>query len=319
VYSHISHWNACASRGFEPRNVRAIVFFFLIAVASAAQAQPAYPVIHSLQTEDLIYAQVVDSIERFHQSENGGETPPELSFYAYTLPRGMDVFSLAAALSMPYDTLVTLNRLRNADPIPAGSTLLVPSLPGIFVDESPENDLEFLVKSLWAENQRPHSRVRAYVAGRYVDFDFYPGGEFHPSERSFFLVAGFRFPLPKGVLTSSFGARVDPFTGRSVTFHSGIDLGAPFGTEVYAARSGKVEATGWSDVYGNFIIVVHDKTWETLYGHLSRILVTKGLAVKAGATIGLVGSTGMSTGPHLHFEVRRRGVATNPAPLMMSR
>lgn len=319
VLSHISAWNAYTMHRTESLHARAIIFSGFIAVAVAAHAQISYPAIRSLQAEDPIYAQAVDSIERFHLSEKSGGTTPELSFYAYTVPRGTDIFSLAASFSLSYDTLATLNRMRGADPIPAGTTVLVPSLPGIFVSESPDNDLEYLVKSLWNEVQRPHSRVRAYLAGRYVDFIFYPGGEFHPAERSFFLVAGFRFPLPKGAITSNFGARVNPFTGRSVTFHSGIDIGAPFGTEVYAARSGKVETAGWSDVYGNFIIVVHDRSWETLYGHLSRILVAGGQAVKVGETIGLVGSTGMSTGPHLHFEVRRRGVATDPAPLMMGR
>jgi hypothetical protein len=298
---------------------RAIALSALLGVAGSAWAQPSYPTIRALRSEDIVYDQLLDSIERFHESEKGGQTSPELSFYSFTTPVDIDIFSLAAALSLPYDALATLNRLRSAEVIPGGSTLLIPSLPGIFVAESPEGDLECLVKSLWNEIQEPHSPVRAFIAGRYVDFVFYPGAEFHPSERAFFLVAGFRFPLPKGVITSAFGERLDPFTGRSLRFHTGIDIGAPFGTEVFAARSGRIDSTGYSDIYGNFIVVVHDATWETLYGHLSKILVAKGQTVSAGETIGLVGSTGMSTGPHLHFETRRRGVATDPAPLMMSR
>jgi murein DD-endopeptidase MepM/ murein hydrolase activator NlpD len=305
-------------RRIKSRPARAIALSLLLGFAGPASAQPSYPTIRALRSEDFVYDQLIDSIERFHQSEKGGPASPQLSFYAYTTPVDTDLFSLAAALSLPYDTLATLNRLRDADILPAGSTLIVPSLPGIFVAEAPENDLEYLVRSLWNEVPDPHSSVRAFVAGRYVDFTLYPGAEFHPSERTFFLVAGFRFPLPKGVVTSGFGSRVDPFTGRSLRFHTGIDIGAPYGTEVFAARSGKIDSTGYSDVYGNFIIVAHDATWETLYGHLSKILVAKGQAVKTGETIGLVGSTGMSTGPHLHFETRRRGVATDPAPLLMS-
>jgi len=298
---------------------RAVALSSLLALAGSSWAQSPYPAIRSLRSEDLIYDQLVDSIERFHRSEKGNESPPELSFYSYTASDDIDIFSLAAAFSLPYDTIATLNRLPNADSIARGATVLIPSQPGIFVSQSPGNDLEYLVKSLWTETLEPHAPVRAFVDGRYVDFIFYPGQEFHPSERTFFLVAGFRFPLPKGVITSGFGMRLDPFTGRTVKFHTGIDIGAPYGTDVYAARSGKVESTGYSDVYGNFVIVVHDATWETLYGHLSRILVRKGQKVETGGTIGLVGSTGMSTGPHLHFETRRRGVATDPSPLMMSR
>lgn len=231
----------------------------------------------------------------------------------------MDLFSLAAALSIPYDTLATLNRLPSADSVGKGKPLLLPSQPGIFVALTPDNDLEYLVKSLRPEGAQPSFPIRAFVDGRLVDFLFYPGAEFNPNERTFFLVSGFRFPLPKGVITSGFGSRVDPFTGKSIRFHTGIDIAAPYGTEVFAARSGKVESTGYSDVYGNYIIIVHDATWETLYGHLSKALVVKGQSLKTGDTIGLVGSTGMSTGPHLHFETRRRGLATDPAPLMMSR
>jgi murein DD-endopeptidase MepM/ murein hydrolase activator NlpD len=305
-------------RSIKSRFRRALAPLLAILLAVPAWAQPSYPAIRSLRSEDPVYDQLLDSIESFHQGEKGGAPSPELCFYVYTTQIDVDIFSLAAALSLPYDTLATLNRLRSAETIRAGSTLLVPSLPGIFVNSAPDNDLEYLVKSLWNESPGPHGPVRAFIDGRYVDFTFYPGREFHASERTFFLVAGFRFPLPKGSITSGFGSRVDPFTGKSVTFHTGIDIGAPFGTRVFAARSGRIDSTGYSDVYGNFIVVAHDATWETLYGHLSKILAIKGQRVKTGDTIGLVGSTGMSTGPHLHFETRRRGVATDPLPLMMS-
>jgi len=305
------------ARNFEPSLAWAIALSCLFGMAAPCSASPSpYPAIRSAGPEDLIYEQLVDSVERFHQSEKAGTAAPELSFYAYTLPEDLDIFSLAAAFSIPYDALASLNRMPNAATIAKGSTLVIPSLPGIFVAERPANDLEYLMKSLWVEEAEPHVSVRANIDGRFADFSFYPGAEFHPSERTFFLVAGFRFPLPKGVITSGFGERLDPFTGRSMKFHTGIDIGAPYGTEVYAARSGRVESTGYGEVYGNFVIVAHDPIWETLYGHLSKILVAKGQSVQVGEAIGLVGSTGMSTGPHLHFETRRRGVATDPAPLL---
>jgi Peptidase family M23 len=289
---------------------------------ASAFAQVEYPAVRALRESDLIFAQLADSIERYHQSEMSGKgdrAEAEPSFYAYTMPGDADVFSVAAAFSLPYDTLVTLNRLDSLDVVHAGTTLLVPSIPGIFVCESPGNELEYLVRSLWAGEQRAHFPVRAIVGGHSVDYIFYPGAEFHASERTFFLVAGFRFPLPKGVITSGFGQRLDPFTGRSERFHTGIDIGAPFGTRVFASRAGKIESTGYSETYGNFIIIAHDANWETLYGHLSKILAAKGQAVSGGDVIGLVGSTGMSTGPHLHFETRKRGEAIDPAPLLGSR
>jgi len=300
------------------RSIRIAAFALFLAGPVPAFAQEPYPAIRAPQTGDCIYDQLEDSIERFHQSQKTDQPAADLSIYSYILPVDLDIFSVAAAFSLPYDSIATLNRLRSAETIPKGTMLLIPSEPGVFVAQEPDNDLELLMKSLWSESAASHSRVRAFLGKRYADFVFYPGAEFNPAERTFFLVSGFRFPLPRGVITSDFGARLDPFTGRTVKFHGGIDIGAPYGTTVFAARSGRVETSGWSDTYGNYVVIVHDSSWETLYGHLSKILVSKGQKLASGETIGLVGSTGMSTGPHLHFETRRRGVATNPKPLMMS-
>jgi murein DD-endopeptidase MepM/ murein hydrolase activator NlpD len=94
--------------------------------------------------------------------------------------------------------------------------------------------------------------------------------------------------------------------------HQAIDIGAPTGTPIYAADAGYVAATGWMGGYGNYIIVSHGNGFETLYAHLSEIRVIAGQGVQRGALIGLVGSTGRSTGPHLHFEIRQGGVKRNP-------
>ncbi len=94
--------------------------------------------------------------------------------------------------------------------------------------------------------------------------------------------------------------------------HEAIDIGAPTGTPIYAADTGYVSATGWMGGYGNYIIVNHGNGFETLYAHLSEIRVIAGQGVQRGHLIGLMGSTGRSTGPHLHFEIRQGGVKRNP-------
>jgi LysM repeat protein len=94
--------------------------------------------------------------------------------------------------------------------------------------------------------------------------------------------------------------------------HQAIDIGAPTGTPVYAADAGYVAATGWMGGYGNYVIVNHGNGFETLYAHLSEIRAIAGQGVDRGHLIGLVGSTGRSTGPHLHFEIRQGGVKRNP-------
>lgn len=115
------------------------------------------------------------------------------------------------------------------------------------------------------------------------------------------------FPLSiPAAITSAFGWRIHPITGAQ-RFHAGTDLGAPQGTPVLAAFSGKVALADVLGGYGMTIVLQHNKDQqETLYGHLSQILVKPGQWVKQGETIGLVGSTGLSTGPHLHFEFRQR-------------
>lgn len=104
-------------------------------------------------------------------------------------------------------------------------------------------------------------------------------------------------------ITSRFGWRTHPLTGNR-RFHSGIDIGAPSGTPVVATGSGTVISAGWNGGYGKAVIIQHNDTQQTLYGHLSETSVQVGQTITQGTVIGLVGSTGNSTGPHLHFESR---------------
>lgn len=128
----------------------------------------------------------------------------------------------------------------------------------------------------------------------------------------------FFYPLPEVVpFSSNFGWRAHPLTGDR-RFHSGVDLAAPAGLPVHSAHSGTVVFAGWKGGYGNAVIVRYpDQQYETLYAHLSAILVKQGEVVPAKQVVGRVGSTGNSTGPHLHFELRRfsegQWVAVNAA------
>ena len=125
-----------------------------------------------------------------------------------------------------------------------------------------------------------------------------------------------RMPLKNSKLTSSYGMRTHPVTGGRRA-HKGIDLAAPTGTPVYATADGMVERANWFSSYGKFIKIDHGASMETRFAHLSRISVSAGERVKKGQLIGYVGSTGRSTGPHLHYEVRIDGRAVNPMPYMV--
>ena len=124
-------------------------------------------------------------------------------------------------------------------------------------------------------------------------------------------------PVQTATYTSGYGVRSDPFRG-SAAMHAGIDLAAPMGTPVYATADGVVDRAEWSGGYGNMIEIDHGKGLQTRFGHLSRILVHDGEHVVRGQEIALMGSTGRSTGSHLHYEVRIDGHAVNPVPFLQS-
>lgn len=123
------------------------------------------------------------------------------------------------------------------------------------------------------------------------------------------------FPVPGFEVGSDFGSRVDPFEGDR-RMHKGADIGAPAGTPVQAAGAGVVTWAGERGSYGNLVVVRHDDRTETRYAHQSEIAVEAGQLVSAGQVIGEVGSTGRSTGPHLHFEARVDGEAVDPVMWM---
>ncbi|MDE2562898.1 MAG: M23 family metallopeptidase [Sphingomonadales bacterium] len=122
-------------------------------------------------------------------------------------------------------------------------------------------------------------------------------------------------PSNLAMSSSSFGYRRDPFTGASA-FHPGIDFPGPVGSPIFAAATGRVVWAGPRSGYGNCVEVDHGNGLMTRYGHMSRVEAHIGEQVRAGEEIGKIGSTGRSTGPHLHFEVRVNGQAVNPRPFL---
>ncbi len=125
-----------------------------------------------------------------------------------------------------------------------------------------------------------------------------------------------RMPVDGARLSSGYGMRNHPVLRRRRA-HKGVDLAAPTGTPIYATADGIVGRADWFSSYGLYISIDHGADLETRYAHMSRLAVAAGDRVKKGDVIGYVGSTGRSTGPHLHYEVRVDGVAVNPIPYML--
>jgi murein DD-endopeptidase MepM/ murein hydrolase activator NlpD len=124
-------------------------------------------------------------------------------------------------------------------------------------------------------------------------------------------------PVQTMAINSNFGVRVDPFRGGRA-MHAGVDIPGAYGTPIYATADAVVGRTGWIGGYGNLVELEHGKGIQTRYGHLSSILVGPGKRIKRGDLIGLMGSTGRSTGNHLHYEVRIDGRAVNPMPFLQT-
>jgi len=112
-------------------------------------------------------------------------------------------------------------------------------------------------------------------------------------------------------ITSNFGYRSDPFGGFNA-LHTGLDIAGDYGSPIQATADGIVELAGWDGGYGNSVVISHGNGLSTRYGHMSDIKVKVGQTVKKGETIGLMGSTGRSTGTHVHYEILKNGVPVNP-------
>jgi murein DD-endopeptidase MepM/ murein hydrolase activator NlpD len=291
--------------------LRGALLAAVCATGGAVWAQ-AYPALGSLGQDDLIYTQQQEQLAQSYSAIQGGKPLPDLVVYSYVVRTPVDIFSLAARLNLPYETIATMNRLDRSRSFLRGERILAPSAPGIFAPILPGSDLDLLL------SYRPRAKsqlVSLNVDGKPVSLLFFPGARFSPEERALFLGLLFRFPLPSGILTSGFGPRESPIT-HHLSYHYGIDLAAPMGTEVYAARDGRVAETGINAVLGQYIVIAHEGDWSTVYGHLSARRVRLNDRVESGMIIGNVGSTGESTGPHLHFEVRSRGEPRDPESLI---
>lgn len=166
--------------------------------------------------------------------------------------------------------------------------------------------IKFFASDLFAKTEEKHTRYfedETVVTAQQVNNE-------KSVSVSDFLSNAFVIPL-NGKITSHFGIRNDPFDGRKAR-HEGTDIAAPKGTEIVAAAGGTVSFVGYDDDgYGKYLKITHSDKVMTLYAHCSKILVSKGDIVTPGQTIALVGSTGQSTGNHLHFEIRINGEAVN--------
>jgi murein DD-endopeptidase MepM/ murein hydrolase activator NlpD len=299
-------------RRLAPSRLSLLISILSVFTMHAFAEPPRQARIVKLSPSDLVFRQLQDSISQGYKAEKSGARYPDLFICYWDAVEGDDIFSLAARLSLPYETLATLNGLAQPRFFKAGERILIPSIAGIFVPDMARNDFDLILAARLGERSKESVHFIASAPGGDRAFTFFPGARLYQTERSFFLEIGFRMPLPEGILTSSYGWRSSPIDGHD-RMHSGIDLSAPHGTPVLAARDGVVVAVGTDAVLGVRVIIEHDGGLKTVYGHLKSASVVLNQSVRSGTIIGAVGSTGLSTGPHLHFEIRLSDKTRDPS------
>jgi hypothetical protein len=301
---------------FYRLQVFTILFFFL--VAGPLSGDSPFPVISRLDAFDHAFRQYIADVETARRivyssrQNTTADIASYLTIYSYIPGDGDDLMTVAARCNIPYATLASLNRLSHMEEMTRGRSLLLPSVPGLFIPEEPVTELERLLISSREDTGITLTIPREDGTAQYR---FIPGEDFTPNERVFFLNRDFRFPLRQITVTSPYGPRINPVTGRP-GIHKGLDLAAPEGTEVYSVKSGTVIDVGEDPILGKYVMISHDSNWVSLYGHLSLITASLRATVLSGSLIGRVGSTGQSTGPHLHFELRQNGQTRDPAALL---
>lgn len=235
-----------------------------------------------------------------------------VTFKDYTVRKGDTVSGIASRAGLRnFGTLLSVNNIDNARRISAGQVLRVPSTDGLLYTVKKNETLAGIAAahnvSVTALLDANDLTQEILAVGQKL---FIPGASLSSFELRKALGELFIYPI-RGRLTSPFGYRKDPFTGVR-SFHSGIDLAAPTGTAVKATLDGKIAETGFNRIFGNYVIITHDRGYQSLYGHLSAIYVKRGQYVTQGTAVGAVGNTGYSTGPHLHLSIYKNGSLINP-------
>ena len=236
-----------------------------------------------------------------------------VKYEEYTIGEGENLTTISRKIGVNLDTLVSVNKITNANKLKPGQKIIIPNRNGLLYTIKQNENIEDVASKYDIQLNRilAFNKIDEISDIEIGDDIFLPGAKYTLDERIEKFGQMFSLPVTVTRISSLFGYRVHPIT-KVRTKHTGVDIPGSLNTPVYAARKGKVIFAGYSGGYGNLVIVRHDKGYTTYYGHLNKITTKIGANVGVGVMIGRMGSTGNSTGSHLHFEVRRNGEALNP-------
>jgi murein DD-endopeptidase MepM/ murein hydrolase activator NlpD len=241
--------------------------------------------------------------------------PQMLLSFSYKIRQGDTIGALAQTYGLNLDTLLSLNNIKNSRLIQIDQMLRIPNQDGILYMVKQGDTLASIAEKYEADADSILTANELFSetinAGTSL---FIPGARLSRTDLQEINGDLFIWPV-RGYITSPYGYRPSPFT-RERQFHTGLDIGAPQGTPIRAGMAGRVSSVGFDGVSGNYVVITHHSGYRTLYAHLSVIRTKVGAYVRGGDIIGDVGSTGLSTGPHLHFTVYKNGVTVNPRALI---
>lgn len=263
----------------------------------------------------------IDNVAVTSVADSESVTPAFLNAVTYTeykVKSGDTISGITLKFNLKnISTLIAVNDISNVRSLKSGQVLKIPSMDGLIHSISAGETLESLsvkyditVEDLLDVNDLSSQDL---MVG---DELFIPGAKLDNMTLHSALGDLFISPIARSYrITSYFGRRPDPFTGVPSS-HSGIDLAVPLGTPIRSSMAGRVVYAGFSNIYGNYVIINHGNGYQTLYGHMYKILTRVGQYIEQGTQIGLVGSTGYSTGPHLHFSVYKDGKLIDPLSVL---
>ena len=260
----------------------------------------------NFQDEDILDSPVIS------------ESP--LTYETYRVKKGDMIGFIADKYNVTQDTIISVNSIKQSRLIQVGQYLKIPSIPGIIYTVKKDGETPATIAQKYEVEAEKCALVNSLAVDASLNAGasiFVPDAELDWVTRQEINGDLFIKPLRSRYwLSSPYGWRDSPFNTGKRTFHSGVDMATSQGTPIYAALDGKVTTTGYSSVYGNYVIITHHSGYKSLYAHMSQITCKKGNFVYTNTVIGRVGSTGQSTGPHLHWTVYKNGKTVNPMSLI---
>ena len=239
-----------------------------------------------------------------------------ITYQTYRVKSGDMIGFIADEFDVTQDTIISVNNIRQSRLIQPGQYLKIPSMPGIIYTVKKNGETPETIAQKYKVNAEKCAQVNSLALETALNAGtslFVPDAELDWATRQEINGDLFKKPLhARYWLSSNYGWRDSPFNAGKRTFHGGIDMAVSTGTPIYAALDGTVTAVGYNATYGNYVIITHHSGYKTLYGHMKSTACRKGNFVYTNTVIGYVGSTGMSTGPHLHFTVYKNGKTINP-------